>query len=359
MEAGSSRNRSVSQKRTPYNRFLNHKVNQHDRVWPAFLLLTIFSQLSFMSFAQTSSSAFVRQVHGSVVTMQGQPVPDATVEMRDLRGIEMGRSFTDSAGEFVIPSSAQPGQYIVVAARKSQMRDTQVSLVLNDVEVRIALPDAVQDVTQNASLHVVSAATLGVPEKARRQLQIAQKEFSKGNFAAAAQQLDHAVHLDPQFAQAFSMRALVNLALRNYGTAADDAERAVSLDPLDENAHAALATACNSLQQFERAQKASERALALNSDFWQARLEKAKSLYGLGQFVLALRELDLLDRDFADVHLVRGNVLMRLERRLEAAKEFNRFMRAAPDDPRNRQIERILSAMQPVTLDTNFPPATR
>jgi Flp pilus assembly protein CpaB len=100
--------------------------------------------------------------------------------MRDLRGVEMGRSFTDSAGQFVIPSSAQPGQYIVVAARQSQIKDTQVTLVLNDVEVKIALPDAGQDATRNVSRHVVSAATLGIPEKARRHLQLAQKEFSKG-----------------------------------------------------------------------------------------------------------------------------------------------------------------------------------
>jgi tetratricopeptide (TPR) repeat protein len=160
--------------------------------------------------------------------------------------------------------------------------------------------------------------------------------------------------MDPQFAQAFSMRALVTLALKDYVTAANDAERAVSLDPLDENAYAALATACNSLQQFENAQKASNRTLAMNPDFWQARLEMAKSLYGLGQFVLALRELDLLDQDFADIHLVRGNVLMRLERQQEAAKEFNVFMRQAPSDPRSRQIERILAIARPASLANEF-----
>lgn len=60
----------------------------------------------------------------------------------------------------------------------------------------------------------------------------------------------------------------------------------------------------------------------------------------------ALRELDLLQRDFPDVHLVRGNVLMRLERGREAAEEFSTFLKQAPDDVRSEQIKQIVARVQ-------------
>jgi predicted RNA polymerase sigma factor len=53
--------------------------------------------------------------------------------------------------------------------------------------------------------------------------------------------------------------------------------------------------------------------------------------------------VDELKKDFPDVHLVRANILMRLNRIEEAAKDFNQFLREAPNDSRRKQIQRILS----------------
>jgi len=47
---------------------------------------------------------------------------------------------------------------------------------------------------------------------------------------------------------------------------------------------------------------------------------------------VALREMDDLNQDFPDVHLVRANVLARLNRAQEAAGEFKRFLQQAPED---------------------------
>jgi len=88
------------------------------------------------------------------------------------------------------------------------------------------------------------------------------------------------------------------------------------------------------LREFARVEQAEPQGMNMDPDSWQAQLEMAKSLCGQGPFVLALRELDLQQRDFPDVHLIRGNVLMRLERRQEAAEQFSVFLKQAPDDAR-------------------------
>jgi tetratricopeptide (TPR) repeat protein len=123
-----------------------------------------------------------------------------------------------------------------------------------------------------------------------------------------------------------------------------DATHATSIDAYDGDAFVALAMTYNSLNNFENAMKAATQALALQPDSWQSRLEMAKSLYGRGQFDLALAVLNEVAKDFPDVHLVRGNVLMNLARRKEAVEEFTLFLREAPIDPRSERVRRICAA---------------
>jgi tetratricopeptide (TPR) repeat protein len=102
---------------------------------------------------------------------------------------------------------------------------------------------------------------------------------------------------------------------------------------------------CNSLGKFSDAEQAAEPALALGTGSWQARIELAKSFYGRRDFVVALRELTLTKIDFPDAHLVRGNVLLNLGRKNEAADELRVFLREAPGDPRREQVSGILAAL--------------
>jgi tetratricopeptide (TPR) repeat protein len=346
------------------NRLFGNKINKCSRVWPSpIILLAALLPLSLSSTAQSYNSDATRlarsslgkstldgstrihasQVRGWVVNAQGQPVADVTVEIRDLRGLEMGGSFTNQRGAFVIDIAAEPGEYIVLAATPSQSNEERITLVQPDLQVRIALPAAAGSCAPTLPGYSVSAAALRVPEKARKHLQSAQKEFSQGNLAAARQEIDRALQSDSRFAKAFAMRALIEVARKELRAAVQDAESAALIDPFDENAYLVLGTAHNALHEFEQAEKAEQRALSMSPNSWQAQLEMAKSLYGQDQFVLALRELDLLRRDFPDVHLVRGNVLTRLDRRTEAAEEFSMFLKEAPDDPRSGKIRQIVA----------------
>jgi predicted RNA polymerase sigma factor len=53
--------------------------------------------------------------------------------------------------------------------------------------------------------------------------------------------------------------------------------------------------------------------------------------------------LDELNKDFPDVHLIRANILMRLDRTEEAVQEFGFFLKEALDDPRSEQVRRIVA----------------
>ena len=192
-------------------------------------------------------------------------------------------------------------------------------------------------------MYTVSAQELRISAKARAHLKLAQREFSRSNFAVARSEIEQALQVDSICAPAFSMRALLRLASRDLNGAIEDATRALALDRTEADANVALATAYNSLGEFQKAEAAAEQTLAMRPDFWQGRLELAKAFYGQERFALALRELDVLNKDFPDVHLVRANILVRLNRNEEATLEFTQFLREAPNDPRREQVQRIVN----------------
>jgi Tfp pilus assembly protein PilF len=250
---------------------------------------------------------------------------------------------TNNHGNFEIRGTAEPGEYVFIAVKAFQIRDERIRLDHPDLEASLALP---ADSTNTApGRYTVSAKRLGVPEKAWTHLAAAHQEFRKMNFEAASGEIESALGADPACAQAYSMRAFIKLAQKDPHGALDDARHAALLDPGDAESLIALAMGYNSLKEFPKAEEAARHALSLHADSWQGRLELAKSLYGQGDLVLALCELDLANIDFPDAHLVRGNVLMRLGRRPEAGEEFRAFLREAPTDPRGEQIHRIAATL--------------
>lgn len=327
------------------------KVNQLNwlaaqrRKLPACLILSLFLVLtSLAADGQTPDPNRRTLIHGLIVTAQGQPVSRATVEMRDLRGMKMASGFTDTAGGFAISTAAKPGEYVLIAAKELQIGAERITLDQTDREVTMALPFATV-VGASQLMYTVSAQALGVPAKAWAYLKLAQEKFSKSNFAGARREIDHALQVDSTCAPAFSMRAFLRLSARDFNAAIEDATRALALDPADANAYLALATAYNSVSEFQKAEAAAQQALGMRPDLWQGRLEMAKALYGEDRLVLALRELDELNKDFPDVHLVRANTLLGLTRRVEAAQEFGLFLKEAPGDRRSGQIRTIVAGM--------------
>jgi tetratricopeptide (TPR) repeat protein len=307
------------------------------------LLLLLLCILCVESIAQSPKIESRKLLHGSIFAAPGQAAADATVEIRDLHGMKVASGVTDDSGWFEISGAAEPGEYVFLVASASQTSGQHVLLAQSDLELSMVLPGTVPSSPAASGRYVVSAKTLGVPAKAWNNLAAAQTAFRKLQFDKAEREIGAAMQADPAFAQAFAMRAFIRLAEKDPSGAAEDARRAVALDPGDAESFVALAMSYNSLREFQAAEDAARRALSLRADSWQGRLELAKSCYGSGDFVLALHELDLESVDFPDAHLVRGNVLLKLGRSLEAAEEFSSFLREAPSDPRGEQISRIVA----------------
>jgi tetratricopeptide (TPR) repeat protein len=273
-----------------------------------------------------------------------------------MRGIKVASALTDGTGNFELNSATAPGEYVFLVSSGHQMRYEEVLLAQPGLELSLALPGVASSPAPTGMRYVVSAKQLGVPAKARERLTAAQESFRKLKFDEAEREIDGALRADPAFAQAFAMRAFIRLAQKDAAGAAEDARRAASLDAEDAESFVALAMSCNSLKEFQQAEDAARHALSLRPDSWQGQLELAKALYGQGLFVVALREMDALEQDFPDVHLVRANVLSRLSRAQEATGEFERFLQQVPDDPRSEQVRKIVARAAGIAPPTDLRP---
>jgi tetratricopeptide (TPR) repeat protein len=339
----------------------DHKVDRSGRltgVGPLSLLCLISFCLinAIGAVAQLGIDSEGLFIRGLVTSSEGRPVPFAAVEVRDLRGRTMASGKSNSAGSFAFPAPARPGNYILIAATRLQVSDRAITLDRHELEVQIALPPAPQELSLKALRNdLVSANELSVSEKARKHLAVASQLFSRSDFAGAETEIGKTLLLNPDCAAAFSMRALLRMALKNPEDAVEDARHAIMLDPYESGGYVVLATAYNALKQFQNAEEALDRILAISPDSWQAQLEMAKALYGEGRFVLALRELDNLKRDFPDVHLVRANVLVRLERGVEARGEFLQFLDETPNDSRRERVKQIVNDLEATSRSISRP----
>ena len=313
----------------------------------AYFLTRVFAGLAVLatcsSHAVAQASPSSEQIRGVVVNVQSPAAGNVSLELRDLRGVRFASSATDADGAFAIAAPPQRGEYILLASKGPFLVGQEIVWEGGRPEYRITLPAVSLQTGPKHDGNTISVNRLGTSEKTRNYIHLAEQKFSDLRFDEALQDLTHALEQDPRCAAALTMRAFVRLAEKDPQGAAEDATRAVALDPDGEESYIALATALNSLGEFKKAAEASVQTLMLDIDSWQARLELAKSLYGQKQFVLALHELDLLDKDFPDVRLVRGNTLARLGRREEARTEFAAFLERFPDDPRAPQVRQVLS----------------
>ena len=190
----------------------------------------------------------------------------------------------------------------------------------------------------------VSVAQLKTPIKVWPHLRSAHRELSSGNVSQAAREVDRALQIDPKCAPALAMKAFIELAAKSPQEAVKHAARAAAIDPHSAQPFVALAMAYNALGDFENATVVARQALIIAPDSWQGRLELAKSLYAQDRLDSALRELNAIGKDFPDIHLVKGNVLMRLGRNHEGAGEFATFLNEAPQDHRAEKIRQIIAS---------------
>ena len=230
--------------------------------------LTVLSALIWMANpapAQTDHQNEIRiELQG-----EGSVAGDLSVQLIDANGhTDIGGGFSQNSGEFTF-RGIQEGDYTarVVDGSGRVVTEQMIHISSATPMIRMDVPSQMQKQLSPAG-NVVSARQLQNPpsNKALKAFAQAQKYSAAGDHAKAAESLEDAVRLSPEFGEAHTNLGAQYLHLGRFQEAADQEQRAIEIGPPNVSSLIDCALAHWALRQHAEALHYAEEALNLDRD---------------------------------------------------------------------------------------------
>jgi tetratricopeptide (TPR) repeat protein len=207
------------------------------------------------------------------------------------------------------------------------------------------------------SSNTVSVASLRVPEKAREHLERARKAILDGSDSDFEREIAKALALEPNYAEAWLLRAVHDVKIHLYDQALTHALEAHRIDPTLRGIAVVRASACNGLHRFDEAEALIKSLTSAEAATWTAHYELTRALIGLAKTDEALEAsaltLQSVPEGWLDnAHLLRANALQLAHRYQEAIIQLQAYLDSPRPQPlRARVLEVIQNDRQNMTQD--------
>ena len=312
------------------------------------------------SFASDSfdSPASNGRIHGTVHTVDGHPVSDATVAAHDIaHGTVFVSVRTETNGNFAFPS-LPPGSYEVTASVGVDQTSERVDVNgVGDTSVDFRLPNKVVGGPPSANGSSVSYAQYQVPAKARSLFEKAFDLMEKGKTEQALEKVNAALAIFPKFAEALTLRGVLEERTNKVDAAIEDYRLAIQADSHYPLAYITMASLLNSAGRFNESLPFLTQVERIAPNLWQASYEAARCSLGRNDFAGALRSIDRAAQlrgngkgDLPEMHLVRGYALLGLSDNSKASAEIETFLASHPTGRNAEMAKAILSKLQESTV---------
>ncbi len=285
-------------------------------------------------------------INGSVFGSDNRPAGNVRVELRDARsGMLVTSAYTGMGGNFEFNQLPQ-GSYQVVASSGVQQAEERVELSSMNTSVNLRLPADNPVAHDGNGRQAVSVAQYRVPEPAREELKKAREATLKNKLDEARQHLEKALGIDPEYADALTLRAIIKLDTQDSAGALTDLQKAIQSDGSYAMAYMVLGSALNGQMKYDEAIRALERGESLAPDAWQVYFELGRAYSGKADYEAAVRALDraqtLAHQEYPLIHLFRAHALMGLTRYGDAITELQAYLGRNPTGPDAEQAQRML-----------------
>ncbi len=294
---------------------------------------------------------FKGTVTGSVVTLDDHAVPDARVEVRTLDDSRaVATVYSNQRGAFEIDDIPY-GEYELVAV--VDLRESHEHIEVRGMQVAVTLRVANNDASSAGGRASVSVAQMQVPDKARKAYKKAEEAFSHGKIDEARGSAVKALEIYPDYAEALTLKGILDLQKNKPEDARAGLEKAVQCDASYGMAYIVLGATYNALHRFDDAARVLARGINYSPNAWQAYFERARALEGKQEWSASLADLDkaaqLINKDFPVLHLVRANDLIGLKAYPEAQAELQAFLNKETVGPNADEARRVLERVKAAT----------
>jgi predicted Zn-dependent protease len=290
-------------------------------------------QVNDQNFATMSAAAVsTAYIAGSVNTLDGHPLEQARIELHDLNtGAVMGHTYSRPNGSFELYNIPK-GAYEVVATKGVVESRERVDLAMDNTSVNLKMSNPVNEVGETGA--TVSVSQYKVSPKARKEFEKAQKAFTDGKMDEAKNRANKAIELYPNFAEALTLRGILEINAKENEQGQADLQKAIQLDPNFGLAYFAMGAALNQAGRFDDAVRTLERGVIVKPDGWQGFFELSKANLAKGDFKAALKNATtaekLSDDAYAPIHVVKAHALMGMEQYQTAVAELERYLNREP-----------------------------
>jgi predicted Zn-dependent protease len=287
-------------------------------------------------------------ISGTVHDTANNPLKDVRVELTDMSGRGVNAVYTNSSGSFEF-SRLAPGGYVVLATSGlSQVSErVQATSWSNMVNLRMPARTKAEDGVQG---NAISVAQFRVPAKAREEYRKAHDGVEKGKMDDASKHLARALELCPNYADALTLRGVLELNQKDSQAAIGDLDKAIQADANYAMAYMVMGSALNMESKFDEAIRALQRGESLAPTYWQAHFEMGKSYIGKADYPAALRQLEraenLAPAEYPLIYLLRAHALLAMKQYSEAMTALQSYLQKDPKGPDNEQAQKMLEQAQ-------------
>jgi tetratricopeptide (TPR) repeat protein len=299
-------------------------------------------------FSQLNSSRPANgSITGTVRDMSNKPIKDAEVELRNMGGSVVNSASTSSSGNFEF-SLVASGTYMVVATAGTQQASERVEASGWSNVVSLRMPaNGPQD---GLAGNTISVMQYKIPGKARDEYRKAHELAENGKLEEAAKHLAKALELCPNYADALTLRGILELNQRETEAAVTDLDKAIQSDANYAMAYMVMGSALNQQAKFDEALRSLERGESLAPNYWQGHFEMAKSYIGKRDYPAALHQIDLAENmaptEYPLISLVRAHALLAMKQYPEAMIALESYLQKDPQGSNSEQARRMMQQAQ-------------
>ncbi len=329
------------------------------------ILLTPSRLLSQESRAQPQ--ALIGQISGQVryAGIGGQPAFNVLVRCDSFNSGSCGQEMTDRSGRFRFTGLA-PSQYIITVRVPGYIEQQQTVELLTspsaNLQFQLKSDGTVRPPATNAAI-----VDSNVPEGAQKEYEEAAAGLATGKKAGieeGVRHLEKAVNIYPKFVQAQLMLGTAYMDLGQWEKAEQTLKRTVELDPKAANALLALGELYLRQKKDEDAEKTLLQGLQIEDRSFQGHLSLARVYWDMASKIKEdmqarpylekaydqVKKALELNPNFAQAHLLKGNLLLRVRRAADAQHEFEEYLRLEPKGAFAEQarvtVEKIKKALE-------------
>jgi predicted Zn-dependent protease len=289
-----------------------------------------------------------RSISGTVQDTMGNPLQNVRVELTDGGGTVVNSAYTGPSGRFEFTRVAA-GTYQIVATSGLQQASERVdaSSFSNLVSIRMQGSGKPADGVEGDS---ISIAQYRVPAKAREAYRKAHGALEKGKLDDASKHLAKALEICPNYAEALTLRGILELNRQDSQAAVADLDKAIKADANYAMAYMVMGSALNMQSKFDEAIRALQRGESLAPTYWQAHFEMGKAYIGKADYPAALRQLEraesLAPEEYPLIYLLRAHALLSMKQFPEAMTALQAYLQKDPKGANVEQAQKMMEQAQ-------------